>query len=238
MVDVHDAPRYAIYYSPAADQRLTQMAARWLGRDAFTGRVVSRDDVSDDVHALVIEPRRYGFHATLKAPFRLAEGFAVGDLERALGEFAEECAPCALGRLKLDVLGDFFALRPAQPVPTLLDFAGRIVETFDRFRAPLSQTEMKRRLSGSLDDTETSNVMRWGYPYVFDRYRFHMTLTGHIAPDLRPSLLRRLEQTFDPLLEEDYSVDALALFAQTGSDGDFVVRSWYPLGNRATNLRD
>lgn len=230
MLDGTNASRYAIYYSPAADHRLTRIAARWLGRDAFTGGVVPRDNVSEAVcDAFLVEPRQYGFHATLKAPFRLADGFSVGDLEQALGEFAAVSAPCPLGRLTPDLLGGFFALRAARPDTAVSDFAAQIVETFDRFRAPLNQAGMGRRLTGSLDDTEIANLTRWGNPYVFERFRFHMTLTGPVPPETRPLIRHRIEETFQPLLDEDYALDAVTLFVQESRDADFVVRSRFPL---------
>lgn len=210
--------RYAIYYAPPADHKLTRAAAHWLEGAA-----------SDEDRAAVAEPRRYGFHATLKAPFRLANGFAVADLEEGLRDFAAAADACLLGRLHVSLLGSFFALVPARMTPALLTFAGQIVETFDRFRAPLNEAELHRRRQSRLDAVETALLTRWGYPYVFDRFRFHLSLTGRTVPDSRASLLARLEQKFDPLLDGDFAIDALTLFEEEYPGADFTIRARFPL---------
>ncbi|QRM32365.1 DUF1045 domain-containing protein [Microvirga sp. VF16] len=223
-------PRYAIYYSPPAEHPLTQAAEAWLGRSAFR----SNDDVpiriEDEIKFATSEPRRYGFHATLKPPFRLAKGRKVEELEQALSRFAKDRGPCPLGRLQLSVMRGFFALVPMDPIPRLQAFASSIVETFDPFRAPFNEAELQRRLTDRLDDAETTYLVRWGYPYVFDCFRFHMTLTNRIAPDRQADVRARLQKRFGALLAEDYRIDALTLFEQARPDADFVVRARFAIG--------
>lgn len=120
-------PRYAIYYTPAREHPLTVAASSWLGRDAFSADPIEDARPEADVR-LTSEPRRYGFHATLKAPFRLREGTSVKDLEQALSRFAASQSPCPIGSLRIDLLGGFFALVPASPIPTLRGFAAQTVE--------------------------------------------------------------------------------------------------------------
>ncbi|WP_342739938.1 DUF1045 domain-containing protein [Bradyrhizobium sp. B117] len=229
------APRYAIYYTPAPEHPLTVAARTWLGRDAFAGGLAAvpvglaaatKNQVRDSVTNTA---RRYGFHATLKAPFRLKEGYSVEDLERALRKFVKAWPWCPIGPLKIDLLGSFFALVPANPILTLRGFASCIVEEFDSFRAPLSQNEFQRRLCGPLDEIETTHLVRWGYPYVFDRFRFHMTLTDRLPAGSLDEVRQELDTVFAPLLLEDYSVDALSLFVQEHLGADFVVRSQFAL---------
>ena len=227
------SPRYAIYYTPAREHPLTVAASSWLGRDAF--RADTTDDARPEADALLTsEPRRYGFHATLKAPFRLREGTSVEDLEQALGRFAASRFPCPIGPLKIDLLGGFFALVPANPIPTLRGFAAQIVEEFDPFRAPMDGDDLERRMSRELDEVEMTNLVTWGYPYVLGRFRFHMTLTDRVPEEQRAGMRARLEEMFEPYLSEDYHIDTLSLFVQEHRSADFVVRSQFALKTGAT----
>ncbi|UCI31709.1 DUF1045 domain-containing protein [Mesorhizobium sp. B4-1-4] len=221
-----DRPRFAIYYTPAPQHPLTAAATTWLGRDAFAPGACSADAGE---RALISQPRRYGFHATLKAPFRLSDGACVEALERALRGFAANIPACPIGPLRIDLIGGFFALVPSQPLPSLRGFASRVVEEFDRFRAPMDADDLKRRMNGGLDDVEMTNLVTWGYPYVRSRFRFHMTLTDRVPEDQRAPMQARLEEVFEPHLGEDYHIDALSLFVQEHRGADFVVRSQFPL---------
>ena len=223
--------RYAIYYTPDPEHPLTRTAAEWLGRDAYAP---GSSTLPEPGHVeLIASARRYGFHATLKPPFRLKEGSTLEELEQALGDFGGSQAPCSLGRLKLGLLGAFFALVPAEPCPAVLDFAGRVVAEFDRFRAPMDPAERGRRMNRPLDPVEIKHLNDWGYPYVFERYRYHMTLTDRVPADLLPEFRQRLELAFLPLLDQEYSIDALALFVQENPEADFVVRSRFALTGQA-----
>ncbi len=220
-------PRYAIYYTPAPEHSLTVAAREWLGRDAFApGTQIT--DVADE-NRMVSEPRRYGFHATIKAPFRLRQGASVETLEQALRGFATKVPTCPIGPLKIDLIGGFFALVPVQPLPTLRGFAARVVEEFDPFRAPMDAKDLERRMSRSLDEAEMTNLVTWGYPYVGDRFRFHMTLTDRIPEESHDAMRARLEEVFAPNLAEDFRIDALSLFVQENRDANFVVRSQFAL---------
>ncbi|WP_331375291.1 DUF1045 domain-containing protein [Sinorhizobium chiapasense] len=221
--------RYAIYYAPRSEHPLTAAAVHWLGRDPF-GKIDPTSGARTAGEALLTsDPRRYGFHATLKAPFRLREGTSVEDVEQALGRFAASRPPCPIGPLKIDLLGGFFALVPVHPVPALRGFAAQVVEDFDRFRAPMDGDDLKRRMSRQLDEVEMTNLVTWGYPYVLGRFRFHMTLTDRVPENGRAAMRARLEEMFEPYLSDDYYIDALSLFVQEHRGADFVVRSQFAL---------
>ncbi|QRM33222.1 DUF1045 domain-containing protein [Microvirga sp. VF16] len=217
--------RYAIYYTPAREHPLTVAASSWLGRDAFAPGACSAGGTA--ALAFTSEPRRYGFHATLKAPFRLRDGASVADLERALSQFAASRPPCPIGPLRIDLLGGFFALVPASPIPALRGLAAQIVEEFDGFRAPMNASELQRRLQSPLDETETAHLVQWGYPYVRDRFRFHLTLTDRIPAAERAGIRQRVEPVFQSYLSEDYRIDTLSLFVQEHDQADFMVRSQF-----------
>ncbi|RVK89409.1 DUF1045 domain-containing protein [Sinorhizobium meliloti] len=221
-------PRYAIYYTPAVDHPLTRAAEAWLGRSAFQPCEIA--EIEPDREAVIAEPRRYGFHATLKPPFRLAEGSSIAKLEQAISNFARERRPCPVGPLKLSFTRGFFALVPRHEIPGLRTLAAEIVEKFDPFRAPINEAELQRRLLDPLDDEETIHLVRWGYPYVFDRFHFHMTLTDRSLSDRTGVLQSKLQEHFGDLLAEDYRVDALALFEQKQPFADFAVRARFSLG--------
>ena len=70
--------RFAVYLVPLSASALWERACRWLGRDPESGAVYAQPAVpgfaAEEIRALTQSPRNYGFHGTLKAPFRLAEG--------------------------------------------------------------------------------------------------------------------------------------------------------------------
>lgn len=225
------ASRYAIYYTPAPEHPLTVAARAWLGRDAFAGGEgvrSARDWEAQAPAPLVADPYRYGFHGTLKAPFRLQEGMSLQELEQALRLFAVKLAPTKIGPLKIVYLRGFFALVPKGPYPELRTLASQIVQQFDRFRSPMTETERQKRLRAPLDKVETSNLHRWGYPHVLERFNFHLTLTDRVSEGDRARIERQLNSVFEPYLGDDYVLDTISLFAQEAG-ADFLVRSQFPL---------
>ena len=72
-----DFRRYAIYFAPRPRRALARFGAAWLGWDAEAGADRDGPELAGLPRPraeIVATPRRYGFHATLKAPFRLARG--------------------------------------------------------------------------------------------------------------------------------------------------------------------
>ncbi|PWK71572.1 DUF1045 domain-containing protein [Aminobacter sp. AP02] len=229
--------RYAIYFTPDHDDHLCRIATGWLGRDAFGG-AVTRARAFGDLSAAEVafhtaSARRYGFHATLKAPFRLADGTSETLLIDAVAAFANDAAPFEIPRLKLAQIDGFFALVPAAPLPTLDRFAGDVVKAFEPFRAPLSDAEIARRNPEALSPQEHANLSRWGYPYVFDTFRFHMTLTGRVAAEEAPRVRAAIEECLGNVLDKPVPVDGLALFVEPTTGAPFEVRAYRALGNQA-----
>lgn len=228
--------RYAIYFTPGQNAPLTRMAASWLGRDPFTGTQPPAPAVTQltpsEIAYHTASARRYGFHATLKAPFQLAEGQTEADLDEAVATFAAGADPILLSRLTPARLDGFLALVPGGPAPDLDRLAGEIVTVFDRFRAPLSDAEVRRRNPDALSPDEFRNLVRWGYPYVFESFRFHMTLTGRVADADLARVRAAIDELFAPVLERPATVDGLALFVEPEPGAPFLVKSWYRLGRR------
>jgi len=226
--------RYAFYISPDQDDPLSAAAERWLGANPFTGETSNLEPAGDfsasELTALTADPRRYGFHGTLKAPFSLAPGKTEAHLLDEFDSFSEECAPFEIPEMTLEQLGPFFALVPAVGCSQLQDLADETVRRFSPFRAPLSEADIARRKPELLGDVMRRNLFDWGYPYVFESFRFHMTLTGPVPLDRQPAMKVLLEQVFAPFIGQPLGVTSLALFTEPERGAPFTVHSLLPLG--------
>jgi len=223
--------RYALYYAPPIDHPLTRTAVRWLGRDAFGGRVPART-LPPAWEPLITDPRRYGFHATLKPPMRLKPELHSWDLQAAAGDFARRQAPLDIGRLKVARIGSFFALVPEEAPAALRALADAVVAEFDRFRAAMAAEEFARRNGSNLDAVEVENLKTWGYPYVFERFRFHMSLTGPVPEELRAAVGGHLTELFADSLRQPVVLDALTIFMEEVPQADFFALSRAEFGGQ------
>ena len=229
--------RYAIYYTPPADDPLTRRAAHWLGRDAMSGETQVQPTLEafpETVFSeLTADPRRYGFHATMKAPFELTEGKTEESLVSAFEEFATGTPAFSLPQLVLGQLGRFFALVPAEWNPALQMLADDCVTRFDGFRAPLSDKDLARRKPETLGESQRQNLLDWGYPYVFEEFRFHMTLTGQVDPADQPAMRHAIEQHFAGLVPAPRPIEHLALFVEPERGAPFRLIHIVPLADAA-----
>lgn len=222
--------RYAIYFTPPEDSLLTRLAASWLGRDPFSGETMtppstrSLDAAEIAFHSAAA--RRYGFHATLKAPFHLAAAQSEASLVRAVSAFAADAKPFAIPRLVVGQLDGFFALVPEAPAAALNKLADDVVRAFDDFRSPLTDSEIERRNPDALSAEEFHNLHRWGYPYVFDAFRFHMTLTGRVAGEEASRVRAALDEVFGDVLAQPVPVEGIALFVEPEARAPFTVHSY------------
>lgn len=223
--------RYAIYFVPAAETALYQFGAAVLGYDAYTGRDTPYIRAVDPGWPdRVCEPRVYGFHATLKPPFRLATDLSAVELQAEFGAFARSQARIVAGRLGVRALGSFVALVLETNCAAIDTLASECVRHFDRFRAPINQEERARRLNAPLTERQKVHLDRWGYPYVFDDFRFHMSLTGPSPVDDRAPVLRRLTEEFaSRVAAPRLVVDRMVIAQQCG--GAFCVVQSELLGN-------
>lgn len=230
--------RYAVYYAPRPEQALANLGRSWLGRDAETGAAVPPPSWTEDWAAewpgLTAEPRRYGFHGTLKPPFRLAAGGTVEALHGAVARLAADHRPVALAGLQPAVLDGFLALVETVPCAALAALADACVTELDRFRAPPTAAELARRRAAPLTPRQDDNLRRWGYPYVFDMFRFHMTLTGRVAERARRDALEALLTAhFGTALAGPVAVEDLCLFVEPAPGAPFTVLARWPLGGAA-----
>ena len=172
--------RYAVYLIPSGPW--SRLGQRWLGRDAGTGERIARAGIDDEaaIEAWTEAPRLYGLHATLKPPFRLAQGVTFSDLDESLRRLASAKSSFEIP-LQLTRLRGFLAWCVDGAMPAALErLANACVADLDHFRAPPSAEETVRRLQAGLTPAQAHNLQRWGYPYVFDTFVFHVTLTGHL----------------------------------------------------------
>lgn len=226
--------RYALYFTPPADAALTRTAAAWLGRDAFADEPLAHPAVSQltgqEIAEHTLFPRRYGFHATLKAPFELVDSKSEEDLIAALEAFISTRSSFDIPRLVVNRIGGFFALTPDAPVAELNRLADECVRQFDSFRAPLSDADFARRKPEKLPPAAVENLRRWGYPYVFDTFRFHMTLTGSVDEAAAIKLRPVLDDMFAPILTRPIPVAAVTVFVERQAGGAFTVLRQFPFG--------
>ncbi|AZN71242.1 DUF1045 domain-containing protein [Georhizobium profundi] len=227
--------RYALYFTPPMSDALQRTASRWLGRNAFSGAALDHPDDTglgiDDIAAITEAPRRYGFHATIKAPFALADGLTKADLLSEIMHFCGELEPFELTPLRIERLGPFFALTPSAPSPALQGFADAVVRRFNRYHAPVSEADRARRNVDRLSERQVAYLDSFGYPYVFEEFRFHMTLTGPVDAGDADRVEAALHQVFAPFLDKPVSLSNLALFVEPEKGAPFSVDSLHPLGS-------
>ena len=225
--------RYSIYYAPKADEPLAEFARGWLGRDPETGDMRSHPTIpgisATRFEEITADPRHYGFHGTLKAPFPLAPGVTEDDLAAAVSGFAAGYRVFRLDGLTLKAIGRFLALVPSEPSRALEDLAADCVRTFDRFRALPSAEELTRRRAAGLSPRQDEYLMRWGYPYVLEEFRFHLTLTGSLDELEHSVVKRRLEELTASFCAVPLAIRDLAIFTQDDRTVPFRVLARFPL---------
>jgi hypothetical protein len=216
--------RYAIYYAPKASSMFGKTGRCWLGRDASNGQIIEQPTfpgVSAGLfYSLTANPRRYGFHATLKAPFRLADGCTETTLLERACDFSRRQDRIQLSRLEVDMSGGFLALHSAGKAVTgsINAFAQDCVASFDDLRAPINSSDRARRARSLLTYRQDQLLERWGYPHTEEAFRFHMTLTGGLeAIDhaTRESLQAGARNIFDAVFDSEAIVlDAITIFRE------------------------
>ena len=208
--------RYAIYYLPGGP--LAGFGAAWLGWDVLSGQAVPPPEVpgldSEEIRAITATPRKYGLHATLKPPFRLAEGLDEADLQAEVEALAARLTPATAGRLHLTRIAGFLALVPEGETAGLGDLAGACVEALDRFRAPPTKAETARHKAADLTERQQALLGRWGYPYVFEEFRLHLTLTGRLGDHAADRVEAALSPSLPPL-PEPFALDRISLVGET-----------------------
>ncbi|WP_069298629.1 DUF1045 domain-containing protein [Neptunicoccus sediminis] len=223
--------RYAVYFTPPSGHPLGTFGAGWLGWDITAGKAVPHlrlNGLPLPVEQITATPRGYGLHGTLKAPFILDAAYTQQDLYDALQSYVAAQEPVAIGRLQLDSIGQFLALRPKDVDPAFPALVADCVMALDRFRAPMGDQELHRRRAANLSPRQDELLRLWGYPYVLDEFRFHVTLTGSLSDSEQAQTRAVLEQALEPHLTRPFTLDALCLCGQL-QNGCFQLIKRYPL---------
>lgn len=226
--------RYALYFAPRADSVLARTGAAWLGRDSAADGPIPQPQIDGFARSRVQEmtatARHYGFHATLKPPFALADGFTAEALDEALAAFARRSAPITGLGLKVGELDGFVALVLNEDSPEVRNLAANCVRAFDAFRRLPSADELQRRRRAHLSDLEDALLRQWGYPYVMEAFRFHMTLTERLSGEERGRIVPALRKLFGPAVTRNIAIDGLSLFHQEDRDTPFRLVQRYGFG--------
>lgn len=207
--------RFAIYYAPE-EGSFASAAAAWLGYDVVSGQPVvqPRFELPRSLADATADPRKYGFHATLKAPFRLAEGVTPQDLSAGLAALVAQIPAVQLTGLRLADLDGFMAFVPADASGELQAMAARLVQDLDRFRAPLTAEEFARRRPERLSPRQRELLETYGYPYVLEQFQFHMTLTGPLALHEDAAFRRAISGHFDGVVPQPVVMASVCLMGE------------------------
>lgn len=224
-------PRHAIYFVPAADNVLYRFGASLIGYDAykaeplaFSGKIEAEIGGWEQFTA---DPRRYGFHATLKAPISLATGRSEDELISAMDDFANKPRVVPAITPTVRSISSFIAIVPDKPCAELQAFARDCVTAFDGFRAPLTAADRERRNVSALSEQQITYLDRWGYPYVLEEFRFHMTLAGSVPADRLETVTGILRERFATLELTSIPVNRLTLLRQDDPTSRFkIIRHW------------
>jgi hypothetical protein len=215
--------RYAVYYAPAEGD-FAARAAAWLGAVQPFALPAS---IGRSLHDVTAAPRKYGFHGTIRAPFRPQGGQNHAAICHHVQRIAEGLKPIQAGVLQLVDLHGFLALVPSDPA-ALNALAAQVVVETDPLRAPLTPAEIARRRPDQLSPRQNDLLARWGYPYVMEEFRFHLTLTDQLLPEEVAPLIGTLKTYFAPDLAGVFCVKDLCLFGED-ADGRFHLLHRYAL---------
>lgn len=217
--------RFAIYYVPPAGP-LADFGASWLGWDVVRGREAAQLPMPE-LYDITMTPRNYGLHGTLKPPFRLKDNRTMATLEQATADLAASLAPAVCDPLDLTTLGGFLALTPRGETSALQRVAAACVRDLDGFRAPASAAELARRRAVGLSVCQDALLVQWGYPYVMEEFKFHLTLSGRLLKEDVDHWSQTVRRVL-PDLSAPFVLDQIALCAER-DDGRFELIKRYTL---------
>ncbi len=224
--------RFAIYFAPAVTNPLWRLAGQWLGRDATSNAAIEPavpGIKTGQRLAATASARRYGFHATLKAPMALPDGTPRAAFYAALAGWAAANAPVSMGPIVLRPIDRFLALVPEVQSAELSLFAADCVAAFEPFRAPLRAEDREKRIAGGLTSHQLELLDRYGYPFVMDEFELHMTVSDQLHGDEHDVVRPAAENWFAPVIGKELLLDRLALFHEAEPGAAFMRVADFPL---------
>lgn len=219
--------RFAVYYAPRPGD-LAERTAAWLGWDAATGRATAHPDLPVPLADVTRDPRKYGFHGTIRAPFRPAPGLTGQDIAGAVGDLAARLAPAASPGLALVSLHGFLALVPEGDDGAVRALGAAVVQGTDPLRAPLTEAEIARRNPARLSPRQRALLDRWGYPFVMEEFQFHLTLSDRLEGAQATAVAAQARDWLAPALPRPFVIEDLCLFGEDEA-GRFHLIHRYPL---------
>ncbi|WP_085902639.1 DUF1045 domain-containing protein [Kiloniella majae] len=225
--------RYAIYYAPRLDSKLGQFGNAWFGYNPVSHEAIPRPNVegmaAQEIEYITRGAGRYAFHGTLRSPFKLRKNRSLESLDKSLKSFVTKARPIICGPLSIRSIGKFLALVPDDPENHIPDLAEQCIRTFDNFRLAPSKQELDRRRQAGLTSVQEELLLRWGYPFVMEEFRFHLTLSDKLDGMDLIKYQALLEKHCESLCEEAFVIDEIALFGDPGKGGKFEEISRYQL---------
>lgn len=211
--------RFALYYAPRPETALAEAASSWLGRDhenRTCSRITSKTLGGERFAELTKAPFHYGFHGTLKPPFRLHDATSKNLLCEEIDRFCNQRSPFIMKELEIGWIGNFLCLRPVKSSDKMNKLARDAVRQFDNFREDMSFIELEKRRNQGLTPQQDALLLQWGYPYVMDEFRFHLTLSSKIEDSQERTLLEEeARRHFSSDLLQEIPVDGISLFVET-----------------------
>jgi len=231
------AARYAVYYAPDRDSQLAQVGNSWLGRDLESGDLLDQPEVvgvsATQIQSLTKAKRRYGFNCTLKPPFELNPTTTVNGLLETANVLAMGLSPIEMPKLELTPIGDFIALTLTSSSAVIDELASTCVRAFEGFRMPLSKERIARYRKDKLTVHQEQMLNHWGYPYVMEEFRFHMSLTDRISSvKKRENILHTLKELCDPVLAGTAPITNITVVGQKEPDQPMRVIEHFPFGQQ------
>ncbi len=221
--------RVALYYVPDEADDLWARGNEWLGRNPAAQKALPQPAVPG-LPAVTRDPALYGFHATLKPPMRLRAGASYAAFVEAAEAVAAGITPFNLPPLEVTDLFGFLALTETDPSTSLQAYADACMAGVDHLREPPGADELARRRRAGLAAAEDANLRRWGYPYVFATWFFHMTLTRKLDEAEHGKYRPEAEAWFADALDQPRRVTHVALFSQRAAGEAFVLTERIKLG--------
>jgi hypothetical protein len=222
--------RYAVYFAPRPGP-FAKVANAWLGWDPDLGQPIAQpapQGLPRRVADLTSDPAKYGFHGTIRAPFRPGEGVGVDQIKAAVADIAAAYAPVVCDGLQVENLHGFLALTPMGDLGPLRALAEGVVRGTNGLRAPLTPTEVAKRRPESLSPRQRDLLEAWGYPFVMEEFYFHLTLTGRLQGTEADTVQPILAAHFAPHLPRPFVVQDLCLYGEDNA-GRFHLLHRYPL---------
>ena len=231
------AARFAIYYAPPPESVWWAIGCDWLQRDPAAGATPAAPIVpglSRPLTELTAEPRRYGWHATLVAPFRCQPQVEPQAMVQHVAEWARRQQPFLLP-VQVARLDRFIALQPdessaaaRQAAAAMHALAAGAVHHCAALRAAPTPGELAKRRLQALSARQDELLQAWGYPYVLDEFRFHMTLSNSIDAADGDAIMA----WWQPKLAElgPLPVASVAIYVEPEPGADFLLWQRLPLG--------